>query len=77
MRPDQSYRDSLDKQCEALLDNPLAVYMVYTLEQGDERLVALLVDASRFCWLHTASFSVAQREKHHDLFRATYLTFGT
>eukprot|EP00752_Nemacystus_decipiens_P006748 g6063.t2 len=36
VRPDQSYRGSLDKQCETLMDNPLAVYMVYTLEQGEE-----------------------------------------
>lgn len=37
VRPDQSYRDTYDAQCEELLDNPLAVYMVYTLEQGDDR----------------------------------------
>eukprot|EP00903_Cladosiphon_okamuranus_P010786 g10192.t1 len=36
VRPDQSYREGYDKQCEELLDNPLAVYMVYTLAQGDE-----------------------------------------
>lgn len=36
-RPDQSYRDTLDKACEDLLDNPLAVYMVYSLEEGVDR----------------------------------------
>lgn len=37
VRPDQSYRGGYDAQCEEILDNSLAVYMVYTLEQGDDR----------------------------------------
>lgn len=37
VRPDQSYRGAKDEECQELLDNPLAVYMVYTLEEGDER----------------------------------------
>ncbi|CAM9323183.1 unnamed protein product [Ectocarpus sp. 12 AP-2014] len=36
VRPDQSYRGDIDEACQTRLDNPLAVYMVYTLEEGDE-----------------------------------------
>lgn len=37
VRPDQSYRGEKDEECQEFLDNPLAVYMVYTLEEGDAR----------------------------------------
>ncbi|CAM9208586.1 unnamed protein product [Hapterophycus canaliculatus] len=36
VRPDQSYRGAMDEECQEFLDNPLAVYMVYTLEEGDD-----------------------------------------
>lgn len=41
VRPDQSLRGDMDKECEAILDNPLAKYMVYSLEEGEERHVWL------------------------------------
>lgn len=43
VRPDQSYREAYDAQCEELLDNPLAVYMVYTLEEGDDRYAHIII----------------------------------
>lgn len=60
VRPDQSYRETYDKQCEELLDNPLAVYMVYTLEEGDDRSVHF----SHLTVLQAeqSSLSFAQRE---------------
>lgn len=39
VRPDQSYRADKDATCQEVLDDDLAVYMVYTTEEGDDRFV--------------------------------------
>ncbi|CAM9423368.1 unnamed protein product, partial [Scytosiphon promiscuus] len=44
VRPDQSYRGAKDEECQELLDNPLAVYMVYTLEEGDASYLSPLLN---------------------------------
>lgn len=47
VRPDQSYRGEIDEACQTRLDNPLAVYMVYTLEEGDDRWVLKSIGEGR------------------------------
>ena len=42
VRPDQSYRNDRDVGCQAALGDDAAVYMVYTLEEGDDRWVVEL-----------------------------------
>lgn len=40
VRPDMSYRWDEDQKCQALLDDEDAVFMVYTIEEGQERYVS-------------------------------------
>lgn len=37
VRPDMSYRWDEDQECQAILDDKGAVYMVYTIEEREER----------------------------------------
>lgn len=40
VRPEAGYRETEDASCQAILDDEAAVYMVYTIEEGGDRLGA-------------------------------------
>eukprot|EP00904_Undaria_pinnatifida_P003525 jgi/Undpi1/13173/HiC_scaffold_8.g02835.m1 len=44
VRPDQSYRDTKDLGCQAALGDDAAVYMVYTLEEGDDSYLSPILN---------------------------------
>lgn len=52
VRPDQSYRNDRDLGCQAALGNDAAVYMVYTLEEGDDRYICMYL----VCLFHSFFF---------------------